>query len=232
MTTLTGGELVRRLATHLASRRAPATVRVAVDGPDAAGKTTLADELARALSGLRRPAIRLSIDGFHRPEKERRRRGSLSPEGYFLDSFDYDALRRLALDPLGPGGDGRYRRAIFDFRRDAIRDEPGELAPPRAVLVFDGVFLLRDELRGCWEFTIFVDVSPEESLRRALARDRQLFGSEEAIRERYLRRYLPGQELYRSVAHPEDLADVVVDNRNPEMPTVLKWLERFSEEDE
>lgn len=29
---------------------------------------------------------------------------SLSPEGYFFDVFDYDALRRLLLHPLGPTG--------------------------------------------------------------------------------------------------------------------------------
>ncbi|MFI7214182.1 hypothetical protein [Micromonospora maritima] len=42
------GELLDRLADHLARCRPPHPLRVAVDGPDAAGKTWLADDRARA----------------------------------------------------------------------------------------------------------------------------------------------------------------------------------------
>jgi uridine kinase len=66
--------------------------RIAVDGVDAAGKTTLADELARRVG-----AARLSADDYHRPPDERYRRGRESPEGYYLDSFDHDRLRRAVL---------------------------------------------------------------------------------------------------------------------------------------
>src|SRR5712692_8620510 len=45
-------------------------LRVAIDGIDAAGKTTLADELVHPLEPSGRPVIRVSIDGFHRPRRE------------------------------------------------------------------------------------------------------------------------------------------------------------------
>ncbi|HEY4025179.1 MAG TPA: uridine kinase [Candidatus Dormibacteraeota bacterium] len=211
------------MAALLASRHVAHTLRVAIDGPDAAGKTSLADELAGAVRALGRPVVRVSVDGFHRPAEERYRRGSLSADGYFLDAFDYDAVRDLVLHPLGPHGDGRYRAALFDRRMPAAGPAPVRQAPPDAVLLLDGVFLLREELRDCWELGIVVDVSPEESLRRALTRDVALFGSEAAVRERYLRRYLPGQELYRAAARPLDIADVVIDNGNPARPAVLRW---------
>jgi uridine kinase len=54
---------------------------VAIDGPDTAGKTTLADELADALLGRGREVVRASIDDFLRPRDERHRRGPDSPEG-------------------------------------------------------------------------------------------------------------------------------------------------------
>jgi uridine kinase len=196
-------------------------LRVAIDGPDAAGKTTLADELARCITYRGRPVVRVSVDGFHQPEAVRRQRGPLSPDGYFHDSFDYAALRRLVLDPLGPGGDRRYRNAVFNYRHDVAHEVPARQADRRAVLLLDGVFLLREELRDCWEASIFVHVSPAESLRRALQRDIELFGTQEAVRERYERRYLPGQELYRTTARPHDAADVVMDN---EVPTCFTGL--------
>jgi uridine kinase len=192
--------------------------RVAVDGPDAAGKTTLADELAEALEPVGREVIRASIDGFHRPRDERYRRGADSPRGYYEDSFDFDALRRVLLDPLGPGGDRGYCSAVFDFRTDSPVEEPVRIASEDAVLVFDGVFLLRPELRNAWDLAIFVSVDPEESLRRALGRDIELFGSAEDAERRYRRRYLPGQQLYLEEAGPLDRASLVVANDDPAAP--------------
>jgi uridine kinase len=199
-------------------------LRVAVDGPDAAGKTTLADELAETLHGRGREVIRIGIDGFHRPRSMRRRRGSLSAEGYYHDSFDYEAIRQLVLEPLGPGGDRRYRKAVFDYRTDQAVDEPPLLAPEGAVMLFDGVFMLRPELRDSWDVSIFLDIEAEEVLRRALARDSALLGGSDVVCERYRKRYLPGQQLYRTLVRPERVADVVIDNNDPAEPRVLKWF--------
>lgn len=198
----------------------PHPVRVAIDGPDVAGKTILADELAPLLERSGRPVIRASVDGFHRPRVERFARGPESPEGYFLDSFDYPALRAALLDPLGPGGDRHYHRRVFDFRTDTPADAPTETAPANTILVVDGVFLLRRELIDLWEFSVFVAVTFAETQRRAAARDFALLGSEEAVRHRYAVRYVPGQQLYYGRAHPQQKADVVIDNEDPDRPSL------------
>jgi uridine kinase len=196
--------------------------RVGIDGPDAAGKGTLADELATLLERSGRTVIRASIDGFHRPRAERTARGADSPAGYFLDSFDYGALKRVLLDPLGPTGDGRFRRRVFDYRLDEPVTAPEECAVPGSILVFDGVFLLRRELSHVWDLSIFVAVPFEETLRRALERDRQLFGSEEEVRRRYEARYIPGQRLYYSREQPQGRADVVMINEAPDAPRLVQ----------
>lgn len=119
----------------------PHPVRVAVDGVDGAGKTSLADGLARVIQARGRPVVRASIDGFHRPRSERLRRGEFSPKGYYLDSFDYDALLTSLLVPLGPGGDRVYYQAVFDYRADSPIMAPPQEAAHDAVVLFDGVFL-------------------------------------------------------------------------------------------
>jgi len=210
--------LVERLARYVEAVERPHPVRVAIDGPDAAGKTTLADEIASELRARGRSVIRASIDGFHRPRAERYRRGELSPEGYYHDSFDYRALRRTLLDPLGPGGSREYRRAVFDFRADSPLSGAAAMAPDDAVLLFDGVFLLRPELVSRRDLCVFVSVGVEEGLRRALARDRALFGSRGEVERRYRGRYIPGQHLYLTAARPTDVADLVVDNDDPACP--------------
>jgi len=130
-------------------------------------------------------------------------------------------VRRVLLDPLGPGGDGNYRTAVFDFRTDSPADAPVLKANADALLVFDGVFLLRPELRGAWELVVFVTVEPEESLRRALERDVELFGSREEAERRYRARYLPGQQHYLDEADPLSRSDFVVANDDPAAPRLI-----------
>jgi uridine kinase len=213
--------LLARLADLVAALRRPHPVRVAIDGVDAAGKTTLADELAAVLAARGRPVVRACVDGFGRPRADRYRRGERSAEGYWLDAFDYPALRANLLEPLGPGGSRRHRTATFDVRTDQPRSSPPRVAPPDAVLVFDGVFLLRPQLNDAWDLRVFLEVGFQETLRRAVQRDRALFGSAQATRERYQQRYIPGQRHYLASVQPQRIADVVIDNHDPATPKLI-----------
>lgn len=57
--------VVHALAALMVRTHPLRVLRVAIDGPDAAGKTTLADDLAAHLTGRGRPVIRASVDDFH-----------------------------------------------------------------------------------------------------------------------------------------------------------------------
>ncbi len=213
---------LRRLANLILAVDRPHPVRVAIDGTDAAGKTILADELAPLVAVSGRAVVRASVDGFHRPRAQRLARGSESPEGYYHDSFDYPVLREVLLDPLGPAGDRTIRRRVFDVRADEAVDCPSEQVPVDAILLFDGVFLLRRELRDVWDFAVFVAVPFDETVRRAARRDLEALGSGEAVRHRYAVRYVPGQKLYFEAEGPERAADVVVENGDPGCPLLRR----------
>ncbi len=217
-------DLLETLAARMVAVAREHPLRVAIDGVDAAGKTTLADALVAPLERRGRRVVRASIDGFHRPARVRHARGRESPAGYYRDSFDLEGLRQALLAPLGPGGSLRFRRRIFDFRRDAPVASPLELADRRTVLVFDGVFLLRPELRGYWDFSIFVRADFAVTVARAEARDRELFGGAAGVRRLYASRYVPGQELYLAEAEPERHASMVVDNDDPGRPRIVMDL--------
>ena len=51
-------------------------------------------------------------------------RGRDSPEGFWLDTYDYETLFRDVLVPLGRGGNGCYRPVATDHRQDV------RLSPP------------------------------------------------------------------------------------------------------
>jgi len=219
---MTREELRAELARRIAQVKRPHPVRVAIDGVDAAGKTMLAEELVAPLEALGRPVIRACVDGFHHPAAVRYRRGNTDPEGYFRDSFNYARLVEVLLAPLGPQGDRRYRRAIFDFRLDSPVDSPVLKAPAKAVLLFDGVFLLGPDLRPHWDFSIFVRADFDLTLARAEVRDSRLFGDASKVRLRYEERYIPGQRLYLSEVEPERHASVVVDNNDVLRPMIVE----------
>jgi uridine kinase len=213
-------QLISTLAERVVEIELGHPLRVGIDGVDASGKTVLGDELAAELRRRNRHVIRASIDGFHNPRDVRQSRGPESPEGYYLDSFNHREIAESLLSPLGPAGSRRYRKAVFDFRTDTAVDTPLETAPPDGILVFDGVFLLRPELRLFWDYSIFVAASFEITVGRAMNRDQHLFGSADDVRRRYERRYVPGQKIYLSECRPESLADAVVDNDDPSAPVL------------
>lgn len=215
-------DMLRSIAQFIRDRAGTTPFRAAIDGIDAAGKTTLADELADALRSQGRTVIRASIDGFHNENSIRYRQGKLSPVGYYEDSFNYDAIRALLLDPLSSSGSLEYQVRIFDFEMDTAVRPDIQRASPTDILIFDGVFLQRPELADYWDMAVFVDIPFEVALERALVRDLPLFGNIDVIREKYLKRYIPSQQLYFERCAPKENADIVIDNRSPNNPLILR----------
>ena len=202
----------------------PHPVRVAVDGVDASGKTTLADRLVPLIEKHNRPVIRASIDGFHNPQRIRYQRGLDSPEGYYYDSYNYEALKRDLLIPLGPDGNRKCRLAAFNLKDDTPTHGAWYKAPENGILLFDGVFLLRPELIQYWDFSIFLDVDFSISVARAVRRD--ISGGDRTwntkTRERrYECRYVPGQQLYFYKARPMEQASIIVDNNDFLNPVIV-----------
>jgi uridine kinase len=208
--------VLRRVADMVPARGDDCAL-VGIDGPDGAGKTVFADELADVLRAAGRPVVRVSVDDFHHPRAVRYRRGRDSPEGYWLDSFDYDRLRADVLRPLGPGGDRRFRPAAHDLRTDRELRPAAVLAPPGAIAVVDGVFLHRDELAGTWDLSVFLDVPFEVTARRMAARD----GSHPDPGHPSMRRYVGGQRIYFATCRPRERATVVVDNTDLDAPRIV-----------
>ena len=128
-------------------------VAVAVDGLTGSGTGLFADELAEAFRRSGAQVVRASIGDFQvvaQPE------GEAAGSRFYAEAHDYDAFKEQLARPfrrekpftLTPGG------------------EPQELEGD-AVLIVDGVFLLRPELIGSWSSTVVLFVPAEEAFGRA-----------------------------------------------------------------
>ena len=166
-----------------------------------------------------REVIRSSIESFLLPRAQRYRRGEYSAEGCYHDSFDFDALHRVLLDPLGPGGDRRFQQAVYD------RDTDTALSPPVTTAAADARAALRrrvppapgtDRPVGPAHLRVRrVRGDPGSRPRSVTWRS---LGSATEVERRFRNRYLPSQQHYFDTVRPTDLADIVVHNDEPERP--------------
>ncbi|MBD7920003.1 uridine kinase [Cellulomonas sp. Sa3CUA2] len=195
-------ELVSRMLEAVpAGRRA----LVAVDGSGASGKTTLTARLAARVRD--RPVVVLHADDFFHPSAHRHARGRFSPEGFWRDAYDYASLVDLALAPLHPDADGRYVPASFDRVADRTVLAPARQAADDALVLVDGTFLHRDELRGRWDWSLYLHVPFDVAARRMVERD----GVDPDPARGPLARYAGAQRLYLAAAEPWRRASLVVD---------------------
>lgn len=204
----------------LAARRNPATL-VGIDGRSAAGKSHFGDEVAERLRSIDVPCDRASIDDFHPPVySQRSSSGAFTVETYYDEGFDFELFRALLLEPARTGEPCLLRR--WDAARDvSYLDEPTRLVHG-TVLVVDGAFIQRPELRGYWDLVIWLDIGFETMLERALVRELAWMPSAEAIERKYRERWIPVHALYEAKTGARDKADLVIDNADFRAPRLVR----------
>jgi uridine kinase len=112
------------------------------------------------------------------------------------------------------GGSTGFQLRAFDLQRDAPLESEWTTGPADAVLVIDGVFLQRYELRGVWNWTLWLDSDPAVRQARLVERD----GADPDPDAASTRRYSDAQRLYVRDARPNTEADAIVDNTDPDRP--------------
>jgi len=156
--------LLRELRTELRQHHRGGRLLVAVDGRDGAGEDPCSpDALADVLREDGSSVFRASADDFHRPRAERYARGRASAEGHYRDSYDNDALLERLLRPFRAGAG--FVTAVHDLEEDRAVEVAADVAPADAVLVVDGLFLLRPELRDVWNWSVWLDVPLDRRIR-------------------------------------------------------------------
>jgi hypothetical protein len=177
-----------------------------VDGPVDADTTGLADAVAERLRAGAVPVARVSAGQFLRARSLRLEHGD-GPDELYRGWYDWAALRREVLDPLGPGGDGRWLPRLRDPGTDRPYRDPPQTATTGTVAVLDGRFLGRWELSGAVDLLVLLEVS-------AAAQRRRLPGTE---RER-----VPGAwQRYLDECDPAGRADLVVRFDHPDRPALV-----------
>jgi hypothetical protein len=167
----------------------------------------LADAVAAQLTASAIPVARVSAGDFLRARSIRLEYGRDDPDAFYRLAYDFPALRREVLDPLGPDGRGTWLPRLRDRHTDRSTRDPVRPAAPGTVAVVDGRFLLRDDVRPGFDLTVHLVVTPPALLRRLPADETA--------------RVPPVWTHYLDECRPGEKADVVAKFDHPDRPAVL-----------
>ena len=176
------------------SKKKGTRLLVAIDGGAGAGKSTLAREIRNRLGGV---AI-LSTDDFFRPLNEYPA-ASLPPEKLYDLYFPWQRMRDEALIPLRRGETARYQR--YDWSSDRLLD--WIIVEPEEIVLVEGVYSSRPELRTMLDAAIIVEASRDERRRRVLARGPNQSSD-------WMTPWMAAEDWYFDHIRPQDSAELIL----------------------
>lgn len=166
---------------------------VAIDGCSGSGKSTLAGVIAAGLPD----ATVVPGDDFYAGEPDGWE--NWTPAEGYERFWDFRAMERDLLRPLRRGAEAAYQPFDWDLCK---RGTTTVTVPASTVIIVEGVSTLRPELRGYWDFSVYVDTPPDERLRRILARNEN--------DRAHIDQWIAAEEHYRRTFAPQAAASVVV----------------------
>ncbi|HUY27689.1 MAG TPA: hypothetical protein VMV27_09750 [Candidatus Binataceae bacterium] len=165
----------------------------AIDGGGGAGKSTLAAGIRAALGGV--SIVR--TDDFYRP-LDGDDRAARDPEYAYRNYLEVERLRAEALAPLRAGTAARYQPREWTSAELRGWTE----IPPNPIIIVEGVYSTRPELRDLIELAIFVDTPRDIRLARMKARAQ--------IDTVWINRWMAAEDRYFEDLRPLDSADLAV----------------------
>lgn len=176
---------------------------VAIDGLSGAGKTTMVEQLR----GIATNEVVLHIDDFIVERHRRYETGQSEAMEYYALQWDVDLLVETLFKPLREG-QTNLMLPYYERDQDEIVMRTIEIAPNALVLI-EGIFLLRAEWRDYFDYVVYLDCPREVRYERVLHRDTYIGDLAERL-AKYERRYWPGEAHYLKTVNPKTKADHIV----------------------
>lgn len=177
-------ELARTIVEAYAPRAADGTVVVAIDGPDCAGKSTLAEAMHESAVRTGISAWIIHGDDYLHDVYDRFSKGEFAVDGFICDYFDWDRLR------------SRVSRVVSRLNVGLV--------------VVEGMFLLSPRIKVPFDVTIRLEIGEHEVMKRALQRDVDRIGSRDWVIKHYTLQCLPAQRIYKHLVDPVANSDWLI----------------------
>ena len=182
---------------------------VAVSGIDGSGKTTLAREIESALAARGFRVALIGADPWHQPASIRF--AEEDPAAHFYHhAFRFEDLFNRLVDPLKRDGSVTLTANLMRLNPES-RYPHTYLFRRIDIILVEGIFLLRRDLRHRYDLAFWVDCTFETALERALSRNQEGLTRERLVSE-YRRIYFPAQRIHLAMDWPRFFADSLLPN--------------------
>lgn len=189
-------------------------ILVAIAGPPGAGKSTLADNVVKALKAKGESAEVLPMDGFHMDNAVLIEKGLLKRKGV-PESFDVRAF--LDIVRAVRAADQEVLVPVFDRSREIAIASARVVSPDHRFIVIEGNYLLFSqgkwaELEGMFDYSIMLAPPMEILEQRLWERWKGYDLDDEAARAKVYGNDLPNGRLILENRRPADVTiDIVQD---------------------
>ncbi|QUH21614.1 uridine kinase [Alkaliphilus sp. B6464] len=183
---------------------------VAIDGLGGSGKTTITKSIAENLKTKGYNPVIIHIDDFIQPKSVRYNEKYEEWFCYYHLQWRYKYLIDNILCPIYDGEKMIDRKIeLYDKDIDEYKVKDFKYDSDKSLLIIEGVFLQRPELKKFLNYVIYLDIPKDIRLERVIKRDRYI-GNDQQIVDKYKTRYFPAEERYISTCCPKDNADLVI----------------------
>jgi uridine kinase len=182
---------------------------VAVSGIDGSGKGYITARITGALRAQGVNAVSINLDPWHTPVATRLRQPNAA-QNFYESAFRFDELFSLLIEPL------RCNRSVslsVELTRLPQNDWTMQTYGFNdvEVIVLEGIFLLKRQLRDRYDLAFWVDCSFQTALERAIGRNQEGLPAEKIV-EDYQTIYFPAQRVHLFRDLPIASADGVIAN--------------------
>lgn len=167
------------------------TVNIAIEGGSASGKTTL----SKILTDVYDCNVFHMDDFFLQPHQRTEKRYAQTG-----GNIDYERFLAEILIPLKSGGVVNYRK--FDCSSMKLK-EPFTIVPKKLNVV-EGVYSMHTQLEKYYDFSVFLEISPQKQKERILKRN----SLQEA--NRFFNEWIPLENVYFSNTNIKDRSNLII----------------------
>lgn len=167
---------------------------IGIDGLGASGKTTIAEGIQK----LHPESSVIHTDEFYKSKDQRT--SGLVNQSTISPDFDWDRFEQQVIKPVQKNLLVKYER--YDWRAD--RWDGWIEVPATHWIVIVGVYALQSRFFQAYDYTIWMEVSREERIKRMTERE----GA--TVAEEWQQKWLPREEHYFEIERPDKRASVIL----------------------